>query len=77
MFVSVLQTCDCMPMDITAISILTRPHPTSPVSSGFKLKHFLRDNETMSDFLLRNASMSRRRASDPRRRRQPGEGEDI
>ncbi|KAK1903978.1 Phospholipid-transporting ATPase ABCA1 [Dissostichus eleginoides] len=26
--------------------------------SGFKLKHFLRDNETMSDFLLRNASMS-------------------
>ncbi|XP_033986599.1 LOW QUALITY PROTEIN: phospholipid-transporting ATPase ABCA1-like [Trematomus bernacchii] len=26
--------------------------------SGFKLKHFLRDNETMSNFLLRNASMS-------------------
>ncbi|KAK5896469.1 hypothetical protein CesoFtcFv8_009624 [Champsocephalus esox] len=27
-------------------------------STGFKLKHFLRDKETMSDFLLRNASMS-------------------
>ncbi|XP_033935476.1 phospholipid-transporting ATPase ABCA1-like [Pseudochaenichthys georgianus] len=26
--------------------------------SGFKLKHFLRDNEMMSDFLLRNASIS-------------------
>ncbi|XP_044061667.1 phospholipid-transporting ATPase ABCA1b isoform X2 [Siniperca chuatsi] len=26
--------------------------------SGFKLKHFLRDNETLSSFLLRNASFS-------------------
>ncbi|KAF0040248.1 hypothetical protein F2P81_008483 [Scophthalmus maximus] len=26
--------------------------------SGFKLKHFLRDNETLSSFLLRNASVS-------------------
>ncbi|XP_032411113.1 phospholipid-transporting ATPase ABCA1b isoform X1 [Xiphophorus hellerii] len=30
--------------------------------SGFKLKHFLRDNETLSNFLQRNASLSRHAA---------------
>ncbi|KAK5924506.1 hypothetical protein CgunFtcFv8_017116 [Champsocephalus gunnari] len=30
----------------------------SVLQTWFKLKHFLRDKETMSDFLLRNASMS-------------------
>lgn len=30
--------------------------------TGFKLKHFLRDNETLSNFLQRNASLSRHAA---------------
>ncbi|KAM8909147.1 phospholipid-transporting ATPase ABCA1-like isoform 2-T2 [Spinachia spinachia] len=33
-------------------------HALQRSRSGFKLKHFLRDNETLSLFLLRNASMS-------------------